>query len=361
MGTEVDKDRVSTSEVKKEKKVKKAKKAKKEKKSKKAKKEKKVKDEVKDELKAETETEVETEVEAKEEIKEAVDEEVKDEEPKEKVEGDGEGGADGDGDGTKRKRKRKRKKKSEASSTAANVADGAEGEDAPKVEVNKLDSLDYTIYVEGIPFEYKDHDIKEFFVRYGLDDILQMRLPTWQDTGRLRGFGHIVFDTTESRNKAIKELSGKNLGRRYISIQEPKPSGSGRGGAGAGKPRDQPDGCKTVFVKNLPYRDVDEDSVKEIFRSCGKIVDGGVRLTRNYETKQLKGFGYIEFKNPEGAYSAVQRAAKGTLLVGGRACYVDYDEGKGPKGSFKTSEGKSWNNEHGEFKDGSDNKRIRRS
>ncbi len=170
----------------------------------------------------------------------------------------------------------------------------------------------------------------------------------------MRGYGHVVFDSTTSRSKALKELNGKNLKKRYLTIQEAKPQGGGGagfssrgGGASGGGPRKQPDDCKTVFVKNLPYNNITEDDVLAVFRSCGKIVDGGVRLARNYQTKQLKGFGYIEFKNPEGAYSAVQRAAKADgIKVGGRMCYVDYEEST-MKGSFRTAEGKLWQKQHG--------------
>ena len=134
--------------------------------------------------------------------------------------------------------------------------------------------------------------------------------------------------------------------RRYLTIQEPKPSRGGGSNNGYG-PRVQPDNCRTVFVKNLPYHDITEEDVQNVFRSCGKIVDGGVRLARNYQTKQLKGFGYIEFKNPEGAYAAVQRASKvDGVKVGGRVCYVDYEESK-MKGSFRTAEGKFWQQKHG--------------
>ena len=170
----------------------------------------------------------------------------------------------------------------------------------------------------------------------------------WQDSGRLRGYGHIVFDSTTSKSKALTELNGKNLGKRYITIQEANRQGQGGNGRHiAGNPREQPNNCRTVFVKNLPYNNITEDDVLQVFRSCGKIVDGGVRLARNYQTKQLKGFGYIEYKNPEGAYSAVQRASKTDgIKVGGRICYVDYDEST-MKGSFRTAEGKLWQKKHG--------------
>ncbi len=183
---------------------------------------------------------------------------------------------------------------------------------------------------------------------------LDFQKKRWQDSGRLRGYGHIVFDSTKSRAKALSDLNGLNLKRRYLTIQEAKPQGRGGGGGSGGRqsfnnsgPRAQPDNCRTVFVKNLPYNNITEDDLQLVFRSCGKIVDGGVRLARNYQTKQLKGFGYIEFKNPEGAYAAVQRASKADgIKVGGRMCYVDYEESS-MKGSFRTSEGKLWQKQHG--------------
>jgi nucleolin len=243
----------------------------------------------------------------------------------------------------KRKRKRKRKKKDPTSSSVTHE----NGES--KEDVNKLDSLDHTVYVEGIPFNCTDQEVKDFFVQNGIDDIIQMRLPTWQDSGRLRGYGHIVFNTIESRKRAI-ECSGKNLQKRYLTIQAPKVARTNI----PQEAREQPEGCNKVFVKNLPY-DITEEDVENTFRSCGKILQGGVRLARNYQTKQCKGFGYVEFKNPEGAYAAVQRSSRGTLVMNGRACFVDYDEGT-MKGSFRDEKGKLWSKEHGDK-----NKRFRRS
>lgn len=243
----------------------------------------------------------------------------------------------------KRKRKRKRKKKD------ATTTSDTQGNEESKADVNKLDSLDHTVYVEGIPFNCSDQEVKDFFVQNGIDDIIQMRLPTWQDSGRLRGYGHIVFNKTESRKRAI-ECSGKHLQNRYLTIQAPKVARTNI----PQEAREQPEGCNKVFVKNLPY-DITEEDVENTFRSCGKILQGGVRLARNYQTKQCKGFGYVEFKNPEGAYAAVQRSSRGTLVMNGRACFVDYDEGT-MKGSFRDEKGKLWSKEHGDK-----NKRFRRS
>lgn len=48
---------------------------------------------------------------------------------------------------------------------------------------------------------------------------------------------------------------------------------------------EQPRGCRTVFIKNLPY-DVDEDGVHEALAVCGRIAS--VRLAMWNHTRKLK-------------------------------------------------------------------------
>mmetsp|Transcript_378 Transcript_378/g.630 ORF Transcript_378/g.630 Transcript_378/m.630 type:complete len:310 (+) Transcript_378:62-991(+) len=272
----------------------------------------------------------------------------------------------GEQESKKRKRKRKRKKKSTSNNDSDDVDTTGGGTAGGSMTENqdKLNSLEHTVYVEGIPFTCTEDEVKEFFLSNGCEDVLQLRLPTWQDSGRLRGYGHVVFDTVTSRNKALRDLNGKHLKNRYLNIQEPKDreSSSSRGSSNNNsKPRQQPEGCRTVFVRNLPYQGINENDVEEVFKTCGKIVQGGVRLTRNYQTKELKGFGYIEFKNPEGAFAAVQRAAKGGIVIKSRTCQVDYDEGK-MKGSFRKADGSFWQKEYGNVHDDNQSrKRIKRS
>ena len=96
-----------------------------------------------------------------------VDKKESKKEDKAQDEGEGE-------ESTKRKRKRKRKKKSsEASgSSETNNANSTDG------GLDKLNSLEHTVYVEGIPFVCKEEEVKNFFVSNGCEDVLQMRLPT---------------------------------------------------------------------------------------------------------------------------------------------------------------------------------------
>lgn len=245
----------------------------------------------------------------------------------------------------KRKRKRNRKKKGDTTD-AENGNELGNEEDAAK-----LSSVEHTVFIEGLPFTSNEQQIRGFFTDLGCKDILQLRLPVWQDSGRLRGFGHVVFASQETRTRALSdEVNGKELGGRYITVREANAPRAGTtiGAALGGRPvREQPKGCKTVFVRNLPYTATEEE-ILESFRVCGKVLDGGVRIARNHSTGQSKGFGYVEYKNEEGALAAVQKAAKPFgLQVQGRPVFVDYDEGS-MKNSFRGGDGKLWAKEHGD-------------
>ena len=248
----------------------------------------------------------------------------------------------------KRKRKRNRKKKTDTTDAKNNANE-------PETDAAKLSSVEHTVFIEGLPFTSSEEEIRSFFTDLGCSDILQLRLPVWQDSGRLRGFGHVVFASLETRNRALSsEVNGKELGGRYITVKEANAPRAGTtiGAALGGRPvREQPKGCKTVFVRNLPYSATEED-ILESFRVCGKILDGGVRIARNHSTGQSKGFGYVEYKNEEGALASVQKAAKPFgLQVQGRPVFVDYDEGT-MKNSFRGGDGKLWAKEHGELRGG---------
>ena len=151
----------------------------------------------------------------------------------------------------------------------------------------------------------------------------------------------MVFQSKDSCQKAIQELNKKTLKTRYLNIQ---PANAPKTVNSTTTQPTQPNGCKTIFVRNLPYDDCLEEDLEKIFCVYGKIIQGGVRLVRNSQTRQSKGFAYIEYKNPEGALAAVSGAYKKGIHVQNRSCVVDYDEGR-VKESFRTAGGKLWASE----------------
>lgn len=112
----------------------------------------------------------------------------------------------------KRKRKRKRKKTDDTTTTTST--------DNPSTKIESTTS--HTVFIEGLPFHSSPSAIQHFFESHNCSDIVEMRLPTWQDSGRLRGFGHVVFGSLETKKRALEEVNGKELGGRYVSVLEAK-------------------------------------------------------------------------------------------------------------------------------------------
>ena len=60
-----------------------------------------------------------------------------------------------------------------------------------------------TIYIEGLPYSAEEAEIIEFFRPIGNSVVESVRLPRWQDSGRLRGYGHVCFKNEKFANKAL--------------------------------------------------------------------------------------------------------------------------------------------------------------
>jgi nucleolin len=236
--------------------------------------------------------------------------------------------------GTKRKRKRKRKKADKA--PEEKETDEQQHEEQQQ---QHTDSVERTVFVEGIPFDSTPDQVKEFFESHDISDVVELRLPTWQDSGRLRGYGHVLFGSQDSYDKALP-LSGKYLQKRYLTIQPanaPK-NGSSDALATQTNPDDPPpNDCRTLFVHNLPYGATEEEILK-VFEKYGDIENDGVRIARNSVTRQSKGFAYVDFVSPKDAQKVFKAACDKNLTVGGRVVRLDFDTGK-IKGSFRSASG----------------------
>ena len=235
---------------------------------------------------------------------------------------------------TKRKRKRKRVKSSELSEESEKVTVAA-GDSAPVYSATGAAAAyanDRTVYIEGLPFESNEAQVREFFKAIKSGEILSVRLPTWQDSGRLRGYGHVEFNKPQAAKDALK-LDGSYMGKRFIKVSTPM------------VPRTlqiqeqrvhatvvRPAGCRTIFVKNLPY-DTTEEEITESFKVFGKIQT--VRIPVWGHTNQQKGVAYLDFKREDSAEIAVKKG----MTVRGRPLMIDFETGA-PKLSFKVSKQK---------------------
>ena len=229
-------------------------------------------------------------------------------------------------DAAARKRRKKEKKERQKAKAAAAEAPPAAAPAPAPVD----DEAARTVYCEGLRYDEAEDDVRAFFAAHGA--IKELRLPRYQDSGRLRGYGHVEYETAQSAASALK-ASGSSLGGRYVTIQPSKAKDQA-----TRTPRPRPDGCRTIFVKNLPY-DIPSDALRRSFEKFGKIND--VRLAVHNHTQRQKGFGYVTFVKEAAAEAAVR--GQGEVQVRGRAVYVDYDApGGGPKASFRAATGQPW-------------------
>lgn len=196
--------------------------------------------------------------------------------------------------------------------------------------------LGLDVFVSGLPYSANEDDIRNFFD--GCGDIASLRAPTYQDSGRLRGYAHITFKDEECIKKAL-EKDGQYIEDRFISVERAKAPGANTKKAKIGT---RPAGCSTLYIRNLPY-DTDEETVKTAFSRFGNVLS--VRLARWNHTNNLKGFGYVQFEHGYSAESAVKEYeksidnGKNAIQVGGRSVTLDWDApGAGPKASFRTSD-----------------------
>lgn len=184
------------------------------------------------------------------------------------------------------------------------------------------------IHVEGLPFSWTEDDLKSYFEKVG--EVVSVRMPTWHDSGRSKGYGFITFADASSAEKAIEldkaEVEGRWLKVNYATSSGDSTKPNPRFTSFTSTPEDD---CKSLFVKNLPY-DVTEDQVGETFSQYGEIAS--VRIPT--DQGRVKGFCYIEFEDAKSVKNIADASTKGMKWsIGGRDLVVDYGKGQ-PRAGF---------------------------
>jgi RNA recognition motif-containing protein len=75
----------------------------------------------------------------------------------------------------------------------------------------QVSNKDLTVFISGLPYVATEDEVRNFFYECGtieyfssvLHNFRDLKLPKYQDTGRLLGYGHVTFSTQEERD-AVK-------------------------------------------------------------------------------------------------------------------------------------------------------------
>lgn len=90
------------------------------------------------------------------------------------------------------------------------------------------------LFVGNLAFSTTKEELESAFSAYGT--VVEVKIPIDRDTGRVRGFAFVTFDSQQAAEKALA-LDGSELNGRAIRVnvaQEKKTGGSGGGGRSSG-------------------------------------------------------------------------------------------------------------------------------
>jgi RNA recognition motif-containing protein len=77
------------------------------------------------------------------------------------------------------------------------------------------------LFVGGLPYSATDQELSEFFAQIG--EVASATVITDKYSGQGKGFGFVEYKDDANADKAIKELTGKELGGRKIVVNEARP------------------------------------------------------------------------------------------------------------------------------------------
>jgi len=94
------------------------------------------------------------------------------------------------------------------------------------------------LYVGNLSFQTTTADLEQLFV--GAGAVQSVNVITDRDTGRSRGFAFVEMASQAEAEEAIKQLNGKEIDGRALTVNAARPreeggrSSGGRGGNGHG-------------------------------------------------------------------------------------------------------------------------------
>ncbi|EEY14625.1 RNP domain-containing protein [Verticillium alfalfae VaMs.102] len=173
------------------------------------------------------------------------------------------------------------------------------------------------LYIGNLAYATTEGELKEFFKGYLVESV---SIPKNPRTDRPVGYAFVDLSTPTEAERAISELSGKEILERKVSVQlarKPEPAGEKADAAnapGAWPSRRRVASKTKVMVANLPY-DLTEEKLKELFEayspSSAKIALRPIprfmikKLQARGEPRKARGFGFVTLASEELQQKAV--------------------------------------------------------
>ncbi|KAK4162571.1 putative RNA-binding protein [Cladorrhinum sp. PSN259] len=229
-----------------------------------------------------------------------------------------------------------------------NITINADG--TKKKEKKEKERSPYGVWIGNLRFTVTKAELRQWFIDNSggsiTDELItRVHLPTKKPDAapgpkkptENRGFAYVDFATFEANVAAIA-LSETEWYRRKVLIkdaksfdgrpkkeEEPAPvdnTGTGKTGPSAARNTSASTSTK-IFVGNLSFQ-VTEDDLREHFSKCGPI--RWVKVATFEDTGKCKGYGWVNFEEPEAAQWAVKGFVKVRETVDTVEDFMDVDE-----------------------------------
>ncbi|KPM36456.1 hypothetical protein AK830_g10108 [Neonectria ditissima] len=220
------------------------------------------------------------------------------------------------------KRARRALKKGKSLPAKQDSDDEAAGEKKDKKESIRSE---HCVWVGNLPFFVTPVELRKWLVDNSgevISDemITRIKLPMNKDAGRdkgakatNKGFAYVDFTDIGPKVAAIalseNELSGRKLLIKDSKSFEGRPKKEAEAEPGAEGAQDQvdPNASRKIFVGNMGFKTTDEDLSRN-FEKCGEI--DWVKVATFEDSGKCKGYGWVKFREPEGAAWAVRGFVK---------------------------------------------------
>jgi len=168
-----------------------------------------------------------------------------------------------------------------------------------KIEVAQERRILRAVYVGNLASDVTEEDLLQLVqTKFGAENILKVRLAKDVD-GRVKGFGHIEFNTAAIRDQAINDLNGAELKGRPIKVDKAVLKSK----------------LPVVCINNVSY-DVTKQNLEDMFDDLvGKNNYSDVRLHYDRVTGYPRGFAHVTFASKRHAMKALEEL-KGIEMMG---------------------------------------------
>jgi len=163
------------------------------------------------------------------------------------------------------------------------------------------------IFIKNLHKGIDNKALYDTFATFG--NILSCKVAT-DENANSKGYGFVHYDSKEAADNAIAKVNGKLLNGKkcYVGPFQPRKE----------RTSDEIEQKWTnIYVKHLD-KAVDDDKLKEMFSKFGKITSAVI--TKDDQTGESKGFGFVNFETHEDAKNAVDEMNE--KEIDGKQLYV---------------------------------------